>query len=75
MAGAPGFEPGMPVPKTGALPLGYAPKQITERFRGGDRLIASRISLCNPLKSDFNILNQSKADQSCIFAIHHWFWH
>jgi len=25
MAGAPGFEPGMAVPKTTALPLGYAP--------------------------------------------------
>ena len=33
MAGAPGFEPGMPIPKTGALPLGYAPirfKNLTE---------------------------------------------
>ncbi len=25
MAGVPGFEPGMPIPKTGALPLGYTP--------------------------------------------------
>ncbi len=25
MVGAPGFEPGIPIPKTGALPLGYAP--------------------------------------------------
>ena len=25
LAGAPGFEPGMPIPKTGALPLGDAP--------------------------------------------------
>lgn len=25
MVGAGGFEPPMPVPKTGALPLGYAP--------------------------------------------------
>lgn len=27
MVGAGGFEPPMPVPKTGALPLGYAPKE------------------------------------------------
>ena len=27
MAGAPGFEPGMTVPKTVALPLGDAPPQ------------------------------------------------
>lgn len=25
VAGVPGFEPGMPIPKTGALPLGYTP--------------------------------------------------
>ena len=25
LAGAPGFEPGIPIPKTGALPLGHAP--------------------------------------------------
>ena len=25
MAGAPGFEPGIMIPKTNALPLGYAP--------------------------------------------------
>ena len=27
MVGAGGFEPPMPVPKTGALPLGYAPTE------------------------------------------------
>ena len=31
MAGAPGFEPGMPIPKTGALPLGYAPMFFSYR--------------------------------------------
>ena len=25
MAGVPGFEPGIPIPKTGALPLGHPP--------------------------------------------------
>ena len=30
LAGAPGFEPGMPVPKTGALPLGDAPTRQRE---------------------------------------------
>jgi hypothetical protein len=25
MAGVPGFEPGIPIPKTGALPLGHTP--------------------------------------------------
>jgi hypothetical protein len=29
MAGALGFEPRMPVPKTSALPLGYAPILIS----------------------------------------------
>ncbi len=29
MAGALGFEPRMAVPKTAALPLGYAPKLIS----------------------------------------------
>jgi hypothetical protein len=29
MAGALGFEPRMPVPKTSALPLGYAPISIS----------------------------------------------
>ena len=29
LAGAPGFEPGMAVPKTAALPLGYAPTVAT----------------------------------------------
>jgi hypothetical protein len=29
MAGALGFEPRMPVPKTSALPLGYAPMLIS----------------------------------------------
>ena len=28
MVGAGGFEPPMPVPKTGALPLGYAPPKF-----------------------------------------------
>jgi hypothetical protein len=28
MAGVPGFEPGMPVPKTGALPLGDTPMMV-----------------------------------------------
>lgn len=28
MVGAGGFEPPMPVPKTGALPLGYAPPEF-----------------------------------------------
>jgi hypothetical protein len=27
VAGVPGFEPGMPLPKSGALPLGYTPTQ------------------------------------------------
>ncbi len=27
MAGVPGFEPGMAVPKTAALPLGYTPSK------------------------------------------------
>ena len=27
LVGAGGFEPPMPVPKTGALPLGYAPEK------------------------------------------------
>jgi hypothetical protein len=33
MAGAPGFEPGMPVPKTGALPLGDAPINLKNQKR------------------------------------------
>ena len=28
MAGVPGFEPGMAIPKTAALPLGYTPTMI-----------------------------------------------
>tara|TARA_B100001093_G_C26098416_1_gene705797 strand:- start:325 stop:510 length:186 start_codon:yes stop_codon:yes gene_type:complete len=28
MAGVPGFEPGMAIPKTAALPLGYTPLPI-----------------------------------------------
>lgn len=40
VAGAPGFEPGMPVPKTGALPLGDAPTgQIDETPLPERRLI------------------------------------
>lgn len=27
VAGVPGFEPGMPIPKTGALPLGDTPSE------------------------------------------------
>ena len=34
MAGVPGFEPGMPIPKTGALPLGYTPT-ILKREKNG----------------------------------------
>ena len=36
MAGVPGFEPGMPIPKTGALPLGYTPtiKKALIRYLG-----------------------------------------
>ena len=33
MAGALGFEPRMPVPKTSALPLGYAPMLISYNIK------------------------------------------
>ncbi len=35
MAGVPGFEPGIAIPKTAALPLGYTPIQkVLGRYRG-----------------------------------------
>ena len=33
MAGVAGFEPAIPIPKTGALPLGHTPKKINLKYR------------------------------------------
>tara|TARA_B100000941_G_C28487220_1_gene545700 strand:+ start:674 stop:847 length:174 start_codon:yes stop_codon:yes gene_type:complete len=44
LAGALGFEPRMPVPKTGALPLGYAPMAEGERFELSKELPPCRFS-------------------------------
>lgn len=36
ISGVPGFEPGMPVSKTGALPLGYTPKNNILIYTGDE---------------------------------------
>ena len=36
MAGVPGFEPGIPIPKTGALPLGHTPSFLNDHIDHSD---------------------------------------
>ena len=43
MAGAPGFEPGMPIPKTGALPLGYAPIILSYKRIFSVRIVLAQV--------------------------------
>ena len=40
MAGVPGFEPGIAVPKTVALPLGYTPMNVQLLTRGKQKMQA-----------------------------------
>ena len=43
MAGALGFEPRMPVPKTSALPLGYAPILISYNTKKKNYIVLDTI--------------------------------
>ena len=46
MAGALGFEPRMPVPKTSALPLGYAPILISYNTKKKNYIVFDIINQC-----------------------------
>ena len=46
MAGALGFEPRMPVPKTSALPLGYAPILISYNIKKKNYIVFDVIHQC-----------------------------
>ena len=56
MAGALGFEPRMPVPKTSALPLGYAPILISYNTKKKNYIVFDVIHqwLLNFLLNCFN---------------------
>tara|TARA_B100001142_G_scaffold212687_1_gene210824 strand:- start:32 stop:232 length:201 start_codon:yes stop_codon:yes gene_type:complete len=56
MAGALGFEPRMPVPKTSALPLGYAPIFISYNIKKKNYIVFDAIhqQLLNLLLNCFN---------------------
>src|SRR5215212_9833140 len=74
-AGAAGFEPAIPGPKPGALPLGYAPVQPQKIIP--ERLFAVRISVLPRhyqnarVKSTFGKLGlaQSKADHRRVLGV------
>ena len=61
MAGALGFEPRMAVPKTAALPLGYAPKLISYSTKKKLYIVLDKIHQ-QFLYFFFNILIPFKAD-------------
>ena len=64
MAGALGFEPRMPVPKTSALPLGYAPILISYNIKKKNYIVFDAIHqmLLNFLLNWFNARLQAFLD-------------
>ena len=61
MAGALGFEPRVPVPKTSALPLGYAPILISYNTKKKNYIVFDEIHqrLVNFLLNSFNAMSQA----------------